>query len=135
MAREARPEWWGYCKHIIRQYPRLKKEIETPLAVSITPNYGGDGGGGGGISNPTERAVIHDLNPRDQKRFDAVDEAIRITLKKTNGQDIVRVIDMVYFARTHTIAGAALEIPISESQAGRWNGYFIRLVAELLEMP
>lgn len=135
MPRQTRPEWWGYCKHIIRQYPRLKKELETPLETAVTPGYGGGPSGSGGISRPVERAVIHDLNPKDQKRFDAVDEAIRRTMEKPNGADIMRVIDMVYFARTHTIAGAAREIPISEIQAGRWNGTFIRLVAEILDMP
>ena len=135
MARKSRPEWWGYCKYIIRQYPRLKKELETPLETAVTPNYGGSGGGGGGISRPVERAVIHDLSPKDQKRFDAVDEAIRQTLEKPSGSDIMRVIDMVYFAKTHTIAGAAMEIPISEVQAKRWNGDFVRLVASILDLP
>jgi RinA family phage transcriptional activator len=135
MPRQTRPEWWGYAKFIIRQYPRLKKELETPLETTITPNYGGTGGGSGGISRPVERAVIHDLSPKDQKRYDAVDEAIRRTLAKANGQDIMKVIDLVYFQKTHTLAGAAMEIPISENQAGRWNGDFIRLVADLLDMP
>jgi RinA family phage transcriptional activator len=134
MPRQTRPEWWNYCKFIIRQYPKLKKELETPLETAVTPNYGGIGGGGG-ISRPVERAVIHDLNPRDQRRYDAVDAAIRKTMEKSSGKDIIRLIDMVYFAKTHTIAGAALEIPISENQAGRWNGDFIRLVAEFLDMP
>lgn len=135
MPKQTRPEWWNYCKYIIRQYPRLKKEMETPLETAVTPNYGGSGGCGGGISRPVERAVIHDLSPKDQKRFDAVDQAIIKTLEKPSGKDIMRVIDMVYFQKTHTIAGAAMEIPISENQAGRWNGEFIRLVADLLDMP
>ena len=135
MPRQTRPEWWNYCRYIIRPYPRLKKELETPLETTITPNYGGTGGGSGGISRPVERAVIHDLSPKDQKRFDAVDEAIRRTLEKPGGEDMVKVIDLVYFQKTHTLAGAAMEIPVSENTAGRWNGAFVRMVAEILDLP
>lgn len=134
MARKSRPEWWRYCVHIIRQYPRLKKELETPLEPVITPNYGGTGGGSGGISRPVEKAVIHDLSPKEQKWFDAVDEAIRQTMEKPGGNDIMRLLEKVHFDRTHTIAGAAMEIPVSEVQAKRWHGDFIRLVAKILDL-
>lgn len=134
MPRQTRPEWWNYCKFIIRQYPKLKKELETPLETAVTPNYGGIGGGGG-ISRPVERAVIHDLNPRDQRRYESIEATIREAMAKPSGADIVKLIDMVYWSKTHTIAGAAMEIPISENQAGRWNGWFIRTVAEKLDIP
>lgn len=134
MPRQTRPIWWRYCVHIIRQYPKLKKELETPLETVVTPNYGGTGGGSGGISRPVERAVIHDLSPKNQKWFDAVDEAIRQTMEKPSGNDIMRLVQKVHFDRTHTIAGAAMEIPISENQAGRWHGDFVRLVAKLLDL-
>ena len=133
---KAKESWWNYVKCILREYPMLKKEIETPLEARITVRPGG-GIGGGGKSSPVESAVIHDLPPKKQRKYEAVEWAMQQT-KMRNRQDYaarVKIIDLVYFQQRKTIAGAALAVGCATSTAGAWQGEFIRLVAEALDLP
>lgn len=153
-AKKIKPAWWNYVKQIIRDYPRLKRLVETPLPPKFTSGGGTpycsilpdgtiesclsfEGRGGGEVSRPAERCVIHDLPEKDQRRYDAVCAAIRRT--KTAHPDDWRprmeIIERVYFQRTHTIAGAAVAVGCHENTAGYWQAEFIRLVAEELDLP
>lgn len=62
-------------------------------------------------------------------QMEAVCRAIDETMLLQSGEQILRVVDLVLIKRTHTIAGAALTIPVSEDTAKRWHGNFIRAVA------
>ena len=152
--RKAKPEWWNYVKKIIRQYPALKRRLDTPLEPRFTGGSGTsyaaigpdgkpemrvsfDGRPSGGVSNPVERCVIHDLPPKQQRRFDAVDNAI-IKTKQGHPDDWkprMAIIDLVYFQGTHTIAGAAMKVGCHVNTAGTWQAEFIRIVAEELDLP
>lgn len=149
-----RPEWWAYVKRIIRQYPELKRKVETPLEPRTTGSAGTryktmgadgkaeegvlfGGHGSGGVSSPVEKCVIHDLPPKEQRRFEAVDNAIRKT-KEMHPSDYkprLSIIELVYFRGTHTIAGAAMKIGCHPNTAGIWQSEFIRLVAKELDLP
>lgn len=152
--KKAREPYWSYVKHVIRQYPALKKKLETPLEPRLTGGSGTsylamgpdgtlesrlsyEGRASGGVSSPVEKCVIHDLPPKEQRRFDAVDNAIRIT-KERHPDDWkcrLQVIDMVYFGGTHTIAGAAMKVCCHPNTAGTWQAEFIRIVADELDLP
>lgn len=67
-----------------------------------------------------------DTNP-DETR--AVQDAIAETLTLVDGEERLKVIDMVFFRETHTLQGAALNIPCSYETAKRWQQQFIRCVA------
>ena len=152
--RREKPEWWNYVKKVIRQYPALKRKIETPLEPRLGGSTGSpyaaigpdgrieqrvsfEGRPSGGVSSPVERCVIHDLPPKEQRRFDAVDNAIRKTreLHPFDHKPRMTIIDLVYFKGTHTIAGAALKVGCHENTAGKYSADFIRLVAEELDLP
>ena len=60
----------------------------------------------------------------------AVKNAIDKTLKKDDGKDRIKVIELVLFKQTHTIDGAAQIVCCSERTARRWHTDFIRLVAK-----
>lgn len=60
---------------------------------------------------------------------EAVETAIRNTERETGGQDHMKVISLVYFQKTHKLAGAALQVPCAYETAKRWQGQFIREVA------
>lgn len=66
------------------------------------------------------------------EQMDAVCRAIDATMELPSGAEILRVADLVLIKRTHTIAGAAMMIPVSEDTAKRWHGNFIRAVAREL---
>lgn len=64
------------------------------------------------------------------KERQAVQKAIEQTEKMTNGTERMQVVDMVFFSRSHTLAGAALMVPCSYATAKRWIQRFIELVAK-----
>ena len=59
----------------------------------------------------------------------AVDAAIGATASVDGGDDRLKVISLVYFKKTHKLAGAALQVPCAYDTAKRWQGQFIREVA------
>ena len=63
-----------------------------------------------------------------------VEAAIAATKRIPNGKWRCRMIEMVYFRQTHTLAGAAYACHISYGTARDWNGDFIRLVADQLHL-
>lgn len=149
-----KPAWWNYVKKVIREYPELRRRMETPLEPRVTGSAGirykttgadGEteegvlfgGYGSGGTSSPVEKCVIHDLPPKEQRRFEAVDTAIQETkaLHPDDWEPRMGIIDLVYFRGTHTIAGAAMQVGCHENTAGKWQAEFIRLVAEELDLP
>lgn len=61
-------------------------------------------------------------------------KAIQTAMEKTkalpDGEERIAVVKMVFFDRTHTLYGAATNIPCSYETAKRWQRQFIREVAE-----
>ena len=77
------------------------------------------------------RAYPHYCTEREIK---AVDDALKETEKMIDGDDRKKFIHMIFFKKSHTIAGAAMNIPISERTAQRWHSDFIRLVGYYLKL-
>lgn len=46
-----------------------------------------------------------------------------------------RLIDLTYFSHRYTLGGAALQLPVSERTAQRWNAQLMCLMAELMDLP
>lgn len=63
---------------------------------------------------------------RDETR--AVAEAIAETERMNSGGDRLSIARMVLLEGTHSLSGAALQIPVSERTAQRWHADFIRCV-------
>ena len=126
--------YWYYVKSIIKEYPQLEKEMAKPLEQRLSISF--DARSGGKISDPTQTCVIHDLPPKKQRKYDAVTYAIlktRLTHPET-AKDRLKIIDLVYFRQSHTIEGAAMKVPCHRNAAGKWQGDFIKLVAEELDL-
>ena len=60
----------------------------------------------------------------------AVSRALEETSTLPGGADRRRLIDLVFFAQTHTLEGAAQQLHCSVRTARRWHTDFIRLVAK-----
>lgn len=131
----SREPYWSYVKAIIKEYPDLKAEAERPLAQRVT-SFFRNGGGSGRTANPTQDCVIHDLPPKQQRKYDAICTAIQKTkiLYPDNAEQRLRIIDLVYWKKSHTIEGAAMKIPCHRNAAGRWQADFIRMVADELDL-
>ena len=60
----------------------------------------------------------------------AVAEAIKETQGLSNGEDRMKLVNLVFIQQTHTLEGAAQKIPCSRRTARRWHTEFICAVAQ-----
>lgn len=119
--------WWENVKRAIRVYPSLCTKKADRQAMPIT-RQGGGAGGGASASRKTETYAMRQLTPEEERVVDAVGRAWQYIGAMPDGskrQDLLRA----YYWRGKRLADAAVQIPIDESTAKRWNGVFVRLVA------
>lgn len=67
----------------------------------------------------------HTGNLTDRERA-AVAAAVEATGGLPDGEMRLKLIDSVFWAQTHTLVGAALELNICDRVARKWHGQFIR---------
>ncbi len=72
---------------------------------------------------------------QEQRRVDIVEQALESIGKMKYSNSKLQIIKMVYFDRSHTLYGAALQIPVSERTAQRWNTEVMELIAEKMNLP
>lgn len=127
-----RPRWWGYVKNVICAYPQLHREL---LELQRGAQSSGEFASGSGRSveaRPTEGAALKTLSHQSQREHDAVEAALREAACARDGERIVALITTVYFRKSKTISGAAMELHLSTRTAVRRAGQFIWLVADKL---
>lgn len=124
-----RYKWWGYIKNIIRAYPELKREYEALHEQSITANMSGMPGGGKGVSRGTEDIAIRELPYTKQREYEAVRRAIEYTRHFKNGEERMKIIDLMYWKKSHTLAGAALQVGYGYDRARQIHQEFVVAVA------
>ena len=123
-----RYDWWPYAKGMIRRYPQLREKYNDLHSVSAISNYSGERGSPQ-ASRTTESAAIRELPSTSQREYEAVKRAKETTERYNNGRDRLKIIKLVLWDSTHTIEGAAIQVPCSEATAKRYHGEFIRMVA------
>jgi len=128
-----REPWWGYVRNVLYSYPGLRQRADEGFLFGLTASLDGMPRTGE-ISKPVERAVVHQLSEKEQERIEAVERAIHETARRPLGQQRLRVIDMVFFRRSHTLNGAAEAVHVSYWTAGNWQREFIKRVAKRLNL-
>lgn len=123
-----RYDWWPYVKGMIRRYPALKAELAELRTQTITPGYSAVSGGSG-AGRAVEAVALRELPTTRQREHEAVRKAIAATERMGGGRDRLKVIDLVFWKRSHTLDGAALMVPCSYMTARRYHSEFIMLVA------
>lgn len=126
-----RYRWWGYVKNVIRAYPELERRASELPPVSMTAKYG-PSMPSGGAGRPVEGAVVKRLSRRDATEYEAVRAAIRDTAKLPNGDTRLKIIELVYWKRSHTLGGAGYAVGYSYRQTRRLHELFVYTVAENL---
>ena len=119
--------WRHAARSAAYDYPKLQRDLRDLQAQSVTPNMNGMPGGGE-PGRSTEDAALRQLPYAQQRRLDAVEQAVSISSNLTSGLSRVRLIELVYFQRKSTIEGAAMQIPCSVQTAWTWNNDFLLLV-------
>lgn len=125
-----RYDWWSYIKAIIRRYPERLAEYRELHDPSFSIALTGLPGRKNSTSDPTAETALKEMSPRVQKEFDAVHKAVKDILRLPDGQHKIRLISLVFWKRSHTLAGAAMQIPCSLRTAQEWHRLFIRKVAQ-----
>lgn len=92
--------------------------------VSVTAAYGPQAGHSSQPSRTTETAALRQLTGKEQEELYAVEAAIAASSAET-----VQLIRMVFWRRSHTLQGAALELHLSYRSARRRQADFLRRVA------
>lgn len=64
---------------------------------------------------------------------EAVDRAVESTKGLEGGEERMEVISLVYFKKTHKLAGAAMQVPCGYDTAKKWQQQFLRDVARNLK--
>lgn len=76
-----------------------------------------------------ELASAEQISPRELEELDAVRTAIENIGRQKDGDEALRVVEMVDWRKTHTIEGAAYKLNMSEKTARNRRSRFIREVA------
>ena len=125
-----RYDWWPYAKGMIRRYPALRAELVELRTQTVTPGYSSLPGGSG-AGRAVEMVAIRELPTTRQREYEAVRQAIEATERMAASRDRLKIIDLVFWKRSHTLEGAALTIPCSYMTARRYHSEFIMTVASM----
>lgn len=129
MMSKLRYDWWGYVKGMIRRYPELCEKEQELHTVSITRQLFDMPRGKGRTADTTADAAIRELPDINRRELKAVRSAIEETKKLDTGEARLYLIRLVFWKRSHTLEGAALQCHISYITACRWHRDFIYSVA------
>ena len=122
--------WWSYAKYMARNYPTLSRELEDKQSISTTANYY-LGSRGSGEARGTEDAAMRQLSPAKMREYEAVRKAVEAAGSVPgNGYLRVKLVEMVYFKRTHTLEGACQSLHISYITGKRYNQDFLCRIAK-----
>lgn len=116
--------WLNYVQWMCRLYPARLKLLDELRTASHVAHYGASSSAGGRIRRPTERLGTVSLGETVDKEMEAVRKAIEATRNLPDGDLILRLIDLQFWSCTHSQAGAALALGISESTAKRRQSRF-----------
>ena len=118
-----RYDWWSYVKNMIRRYPDMCRKYNELHSPNISPSLSGMPRGGD-TTRQTETLALRELPTTQAREYEAVRRAV-----ETEEPKKLKLIDMLYWKKSHTVMGAADKLNIGERTAKRWNGEFIRRVA------
>lgn len=116
--------WKRMARDAAYAYPRLHRQLTDMKSPSLTPKLTGMPRGGG-TSRTVEDLALRQLPKGDQDAHDAVERALRILGEMRTGAKRRKLVELVYFRRTHTLYGAGVELGISEETAGAWSRDFL----------
>ena len=71
----------------------------------------------------------------EQRRVEIVESVLEMVDHMPDAQSKRKIIEMVYFKKSHTLYGGALEIPAGSRTAERWNAQIMSAVEEIMDLP
>ena len=114
-----RYDWWSYAKRIAEKWEELKTEYDDLHKMPITPNMSGMPAGGNGADRSVENIALRTLPGIRQKEYDAARFALEEALRRPYKAKRKKIIKMVFWDRSMTIAGAGEKVGYAERTARR----------------
>lgn len=106
----------------------MRREYDEAMQQKITPAYT-ETQRGSEATRTTEAIVIRAISSGSVAELEAVQKAIDNILLTENGEEIIKIIDMLFWKQTHTLQGAALKMHLSYNTAKRRYESFLKCVA------
>lgn len=113
-------DWRRQARRALRDYPRIKKK-QTETEQQITPVYGGSV-----VQHEASRvteniALRSTLSDAESNVIAAVEFAMSMQGAYYNADARLKMLELVYYKKTHTLQGAALECGYSIETVWKWN--------------
>lgn len=124
-----RYNWWPFALNMIKDYPMRLRDYNELHSQKITAAPEGSSGGGG-ASRTTEGIALRQLPPQEQREFDAVDKALRITKAMPEGKVRAEVVKLTMWKGFY-LDGAAMQVSVSTHTARRYRWQFVLLVGKM----
>lgn len=133
--RKVRRQWLYRAREVAREYGENCRELQSILEAqeAFLSRGTGEGIPSGRIGKPVEAEVER---REGIERVGYLEQAIRaVELSreevkgKVDGEITAKMIELLYERQSHTLAGAAAVLCISEETAKRYHRYFLKLVA------
>lgn len=124
--------WWHpNVVRAIRQYPALVSAKEDKQTQAMTANYNAMPRSGG-VHRTSEDVALRQLSDREEEIVYAVGKAVEEIKNHQDGQDVLTIVRLVDWKRTHTTDGAAMALHMSERTARSRRNRFIYTVAKYM---
>lgn len=113
--------WRGEARKALRDYPRIKKRQSLLTSQQITPVYGGAAVQHSASRTTEDVALRTTLTEREENVLGAVEFMLNMQQRYYNADARMRMVRLVYWARTHTLQGAAMEVGYNINTVKAWN--------------
>lgn len=121
-------KWRERAIGMIKAYPHLEKEEKALRTCSVTSRVTGMPGGGGS-SRKVESAALRELPKEEARQLRSVAFAIKCTKRRyDNSEERLKIIDLIYWQRSHDLQGAAMKVCYSYDTVQDWHAEFIKTV-------
>ncbi len=100
-----RESWWIFAKDLIRQYHENARRLRL-------------------MEGRSDPAAVH-----LQRAVESVEQLLELLSLREDGGARLRLLELLYWRRGIGICRAAMEIPVSERTAKRWNRQLLCIVA------
>lgn len=112
--------WRAEARRALRDYPRIKRR-QADNEMQITPVYGG-AAVQHSASRTTENVALRStLTEREENVISAVEFMVAMQSRYYNAEARMKMLSLVYFRRTHTMQGAAMEVGYNINTVKSWN--------------
>ena len=120
--------WRTEARAALRNYPKAKRKQNETGEQQITPNYSGQPGSHTARRTTEDIALRVKLTPYEENVISAVEFMMKMQCAYPNAEERMRMIRLVYFKRTHTLEGAAMECHYADRTVKRWNNEILTAV-------